>query len=340
MLVYLQSQANRRESNPLVNEIAIDVLKKEVAGLESLVLAMKENTPKGFGASFQAALNLIEKTTGRVIVTGMGKSGHIGRKIAATFASTGTLSSFVHPAEAIHGDLGMIASDDLVIALSNSGGTSELSGIIGYANRYNIPLIAITSGKGSALDLSANVTLLLPKADEACHVTQAPTTSAIMTLAIGDALAVTLMKQRGFTSDDFHRFHPGGKLGAGLKKVAQVMRPISPSYLCTDDTTLSKAIEVMNSSGVGCVGITSAQGTLVGIITDGDLRRHYFLLEKGKDVTDVMTKNPISLRPDDLAAKGLNILSEKKITSLFVLDQNAIPLGLIHIHDFLEEGVI
>ncbi|WP_034387020.1 KpsF/GutQ family sugar-phosphate isomerase [Hellea balneolensis] len=324
----------------LVNEVAIDVFQKELAGLQSLISAMKDDAARGFGASFNDALELVGNTAGRVIVTGMGKSGHIARKIAATFASTGTLASFVHPAEAIHGDLGMIAADDLIIALSNSGSTAELAGIIGYANRYDIPLIAITSGQGSTLDKGANVTLLLPKAEEACHVTQAPTTSTLMALAVGDALAVTLMKQRGFTSDDFHRFHPGGKLGAGLKKVAQVMRPIAPSYLCKDDTPISKAIEIINMSGVGCVGITSSKGRLIGIITDGDLRRHYAKLAKDGDVKGIMTQNPISLKPDDLAAKGLNILSSKKITSLFVLDENSKPLGLIHIHDFLEEGVI
>lgn len=323
-----------------MNTIAIDVLKKEQAGLEALIAAMEDNNAAGFGSAFDKALGEIENINGRVIVTGMGKSGHIGRKIAATFASTGTLSSFVHPGEALHGDLGMIAEDDLVIALSNSGGTAELAGIISYANRYNIPLIAITSGQGSVLDKGANITLLLPKADEACHVTQAPTTSTLMALAVGDALAVTLMKNRGFTSDDFHKFHPGGKLGAGLKKVSQVMRPLMPSYLCPDKTELSDAIAQINSGGVGCVGITTAQGTLSGIITDGDLRRHYSSLENNSLVTDVMTANPISLRADDLAAKGLGILSEKKITSIFVLDENDKPLGLVHIHDFLDEGVI
>lgn len=323
-----------------VNNIGIDVLKTEQAGLEALIKAMGDETPGGFGERFKSALTLIQDIKGRVIVTGMGKSGHIGRKIAATFASTGTLSSYVHPAEANHGDLGMIAADDLIIALSNSGGTAELSGIIGYANRYNVPLIAITSGEGSALDKGANVTLLLPKAKEACHVTQAPTTSTTMALAIGDALAVTLMKLRGFTSDDFHRFHPGGKLGAALKKISDVMRPIESAHLCSEAAKVTEAIEQINTAGVGCVGIVANDGALSGIITDGDLRRNYAEVGAESLVTSVMTKSPISLRPDDLAAKGLNILSQKKITSLFVLDEASKPIGLIHIHDFLEEGVI
>lgn len=323
-----------------MNTIGIDVLKKEQAGLEALIIAMADASAEGFGGRFNAALELIQNIKGRVIVTGMGKSGHIGRKIAATFASTGTLSSYVHPGEANHGDLGMIAEDDLIIALSNSGGTAELSGIIGYANRYNVPLIAITSGEGSALDKGANVTLLLPKAEEACHVTQAPTTSTVMALAVGDALAVTLMKLCGFTSDDFHRFHPGGKLGAALKKISDVMRPIEPIHLCHEATKVSGAIEQINAAGVGCVGIVTEDGALSGIITDGDLRRNYSGMAADSLVTSVMSHHPISLRPDDLAAKGLNILSQKKITSLFVIDETSKPIGLIHIHDFLEEGVI
>ena len=323
-----------------MNKVGIDVLKKEQAGLEALIQAMQENGKEGFGTHFKAALDLIQNIKGRVIVTGMGKSGHIGRKIAATFASTGTLASYVHPGEASHGDLGMIASDDLVIALSNSGGTAELSGVIGYAQRYDIPLIAITSGQGSVLDKGASITLLLPQAEEACHVTQAPTTSTLMALAVGDALAVSLMKKRGFTSDDFHRFHPGGKLGAALKKVSDVMRPIEPLHLCSETTTISEAISKINASGVGCVGVKAKNGSLSGIITDGDLRRNYSKIKPKSPVASIMTPNPIFLRLDDLAAKGLGLLSQKKITSLFVLDESSKPIGLIHIHDFLDEGVI
>lgn len=323
-----------------MNKVGIDVFKKEQAGLEALIVAMQDKRENGFGACFEAALELIQKINGRVIVTGMGKSGHIARKIAATFASTGTLSSYVHPGEASHGDLGMIASNDLIIALSNSGGTAELSSIIGYAKRHDIPLIAITSGQGSVLDKVATVTLLLPLAEEACHVTQAPTTSTLMALAVGDALAVSLMKLRGFTSDDFHRFHPGGKLGAALKTVSDVMRSIETLHLCAETVTMSEAIKQINRGGVGCVGIVTLQGALSGIITDGDLRRHYAKIKADSLVTSVMTTNPISLNPTDLAAKGLNLLSQKKITSLFVLDEASKPIGLIHIHDFLEEGVI
>lgn len=323
-----------------MNKVAIDVLKKEQAGLAVLIEAMGNESELSFGRAFNGALKLIENITGRVIVTGMGKSGHIARKIAATLASTGTLASYVHPAEASHGDLGMISAEDLVIALSNSGGTIELAGIIGYCNRYDIPLIGITSGKDSLLDKSANITLLLPKAAEACTVTQAPTTSTLMALAVGDALAVSLLKARGFSSDDFHRFHPGGKLGAALKKVSDVMRPIQSDYLCSTDTLVSQAIDKINEAGVGCIGIVSSTGVLAGIITDGDLRRAYHKLDISGKVTSLMTPNPVSIGLDDLAAKGLNILSQKKITSLFVLDEDSKPAGLIHIHDFLDEGVI
>lgn len=323
-----------------MNKIGIDVLNKERAGLDALILAMQDNSEQGFGSRFGTALDLIQNIDGRVIITGMGKSGHIARKIAATFASTGTLSSYVHPGEASHGDLGMISSDDLILALSNSGGTTELSSIIGYAKRHDIPLIAITSGLGSILDKAATVTLLLPDAEEACHVTQAPTTSTLMSLAVGDALAVSLMKKRGFSSDDFHRFHPGGKLGAALKKVSDVMRPIKPLYICAETTKVSEAIMHINKAGVGCVGVIAQNGALKGIITDGDLRRHYAEMKAESLVTSIMTQNPISLKPHDLAAKGLNLLSQKKITSLFVLDEDSKPIGLIHIHDFLEEGVI
>jgi len=323
-----------------VNTIGIEVLQKEHAGLEALIGAMSKDQPDEFGGCFNSAIDLMQKISGRVIVTGMGKSGHIARKIAATFASTGTLASYVHPGEATHGDLGMISKDDLVIALSNSGNTAELSGIIGYVSRYTIPLVGITSGEGSALDTGANVTLLLPKSEEACHVIHAPTTSTLMSLALGDALALTLMKLRGFTSDDFHRFHPGGKLGAALKKISEIMRPMEPLFTCSDTTPLSGAIRQMNETAIGCVGVINSKGSLAGIITDGDLRRHYANMNPHDPVSSIMTRNPISIHKDDLAAKGLNILSQKKITSLFVLDDAAKPVGLLHVHNLLEEGVI
>lgn len=323
-----------------MNKIGIEALQKEQAGLAALILAMSNGKADEFGGCFNIAIELMQEISGRVIVTGMGKSGHIARKIAATFASTGTLASYVHPGEAIHGDLGMISKDDLVIALSNSGNTAELSGVIGYVKRHSIPLIGITSRKNSALDKAANVTLLLPKAEEACHVIQAPTTSTLMSLALGDALAVTLMKLRGFTSDDFHRFHPGGKLGAALKKISEIMLPIEPLFTCSETTPLSDAIHQMNVTAIGCVGVINSNGNLVGIITDGDLRRHYADMSLIDHVSSIMTQNPISIRKDELAAKGLNILSQKKITSLFVLDKNSKPVGLMHVHNLLEEGVI
>lgn len=322
-----------------MNNIARDVIKTELEGLKSLLGALSDDDVN-LGSHFTEVVNMMRRIQGRVIITGMGKSGHIARKISATLASTGTLSSFVHPAEANHGDLGMISTKDLIIAISNSGGTVELSGIIGYAKRHNIPLIAITTGKNSILDHASTLTLLLPDVEEACHVTKAPTTSTLMTLALGDAIAVTLMKSRGFTSDDFHKFHPGGKLGAGFKKISDIMRSIDRASICLVGTKLETAIKQINASHLGFVGITSKDGKLTGIITDGDLRRHFGTSIANTRVEDVMTENPICIQPNEIAAKGLHILSDKKITSLFVINQVQEPIGIIHIHDFLEQGVI
>ena len=322
-----------------VNNIAKDVIETERKGLEALLNALDDDND-GLGISFSKAIDLLRSLEGRLIITGIGKSGHIARKISATLASTGTLSSFVHPAEANHGDLGMISEKDVVIAISNSGGTAELSGIIAYVNRYDIPLIAITAGKNSVLDRASTLTLLLPDAQEACHITNAPTTSTLMTLALGDAIAVTLMKSRGFTSDDFHKFHPGGRLGAALKKISAIMRPLESSYTCLMGSKLERAITQINRSGLGFVGIVSNDGKLAGIITDGDLRRYFGSPAENTHVEDIMTKNPICVFPNEIAAKGLHILSDKKVTSLFVINESQEPIGIINIHDFLDKGVI
>lgn len=322
-----------------MNSIAKNVIETELEGLKALLNALEDDTD-GLGSSFTEAINMMRALQGRVIITGMGKSGHIARKISATLASTGTLSVYVHPAEANHGDLGMISENDLVIAISNSGGTTELSGIMGYVKRFNIPIIAITSGKNSVLDKASTLTLLLPDTQEACHVTNAPTTSTLMTLALGDALAVTLMKSRGFTSDDFHKFHPGGKLGAALKKISSIMRPLDDTYTCPEESMLEVAIEKINTSQLGFIGVVSSDGKLAGIITDGDIRRQFGACSASTRVEHVMTNKPICVHPNEIAAKGLHILSDKKITSLFVINKAEEPVGIIHIHDFLEQGVI
>ena len=270
----------------------------------------------------------------------MGKSGHIARKIAATLASTGAPSQFVHPAEASHGDLGMITRDDAILALSWSGESAELLTVISYAKRFAIPLIAITAEAASALATAATLTLLLPKAEEACpNGLAAPTTSTTMQLALGDALAVALLERRGFTPSDFRVFHPGGKLGAMLRHVGDIMHKGEELPLVRAETPMTQALIEMSRKSLGCLGIVDGAGTLVGIVTDGDLRRHMGpdLLEK--HVADIMNTTPKIVAPTMLVTEALNFLNEKKITSLFVVE-NGKPVGLVHIHDFLRAGVV
>ena len=279
------------------------------------------------------------RRAGRVIVTGMGKSGHVGRKIAATLASTGTPSQFVHPGEASHGDLGMITTDDAILALSWSGESAELTSIITYAKRFSIPLIGITSSKESALGQAANVALVLPRAEEACPNGLAPTTSTTMQLALGDALSIALLERQGFTASDFGVFHPGGKLGAMLRHVREIMHSGNALPLAEASTPMSKALIVMSQKSFGCIGITDENGALAGIITDGDLRRHMGENLLSKTAGDVMTPAPKSIPPSMLASEALNILNTRKITSLFVVENDK-PVGLVHIHDFLRAGVM
>lgn len=322
-----------------IKDIAIEVLTKERTGLQALITAFGTEKSSNLPDAFEQAVTLCQNIKGRVILSGMGKSGHIARKISSTLASTGTPSYFVHPGEASHGDLGMISDNDVVIALSNSGNTGELTDLLAYTARYKIPLIAITSGQTSDLATAARVTLLLPSVEEACLVTKAPTTSAVMTLALGDALAVALLKLRGFTPDDFHKFHPGGKLGAALKRVSSIMRPLDDHMLCPPDTQLSEAVASMDSSRMGCIGIVDADNKLLGIITDGDLRRHYTNASKGLIASEVMTRDPVHIGAEKIANEALKLMSDNKITALFVLDDQKKAIGFLHLHDFLDLGV-
>ena len=288
--------------------------------------------------SFVRAVEVMYAVKGRVILSGMGKSGHIAAKITATLASTGTPAQFVHPAEASHGDLGMITPDDVVVVLSNSGETSELSDIIHHPRRFQIPLIGVASRPDSTLLKAADIALVLPNAPEACAIGMAPTTSTTMTLALGDALAVAIMEKRGFQPTDFKTFHPGGKLGAQLLPVSGLMHSGEALPLVTEQTPMGEALLVMTAKSFGVVGITDANGKLTGIITDGDLRRNMTGL-MDKTAKQVMHAGPRTIRPDALAAEALGIMNDRKITCLFAVDDHSKPVGLIHIHDCLRAGV-
>ena len=313
-------------------EVAQDVLKKEMDGLRALSNSLND--------SFVKATNLIAHLTGRVIVSGMGKSGHVGRKIASTFASTGTPSFFVHPAEASHGDLGMIAQNDCVIALSNSGKTHELLDILEYTKRTSIPLIAITQNPDSPLAKSANFTLLLPQMSEACPIGLAPTTSTTMMMALGDSLALALLIRRGFSTHDFRRFHPGGELGRKVLTVKDLMHQGDAMPLVMTHEKMDKALSILTQKRFGCVGILNDHGQLIGIITDGDIRRHISPTFLEMKMEDVMTKGPETLKPENLAVEALARMEAKAITALFVVDNDLKPLGILNIHDCLKTGLI
>jgi len=292
------------------------------------------------GAEFPKALDILTRSEGgRVIVTGMGKSGHVGRKIAATLASTGTPAMYVHPAEASHGDLGMVTKHDALLALSNSGETVELTDIVTYSRRYGIPLVAITSRTESSLAEAADLALILPDVGEACPMGLAPTTSTTMMLALGDALAVALLERKGFSSADFQIYHPGGKLGRQLMKVADLMHEGDAVPLVEPDRPMSEVLLVMTQKAFGCVGVVDLSGELLGIITDGDLRRHMEGGLLGRQAAEVMTRGPLTIRPGILAAEALHVMNGKKITSLFVLGEDKKPVGILHLHDCLRAGV-
>ena len=311
------------------------------SGRRTLLLEAEALTAlaESLDGAFSHAIETLFSISGRVIVTGMGKSGHVARKIAATLASTGTLSFFVHPAEASHGDLGMVAPEDAVIALSNSGETSELSDILAFTRRFGIPLIAMTSRPDSTLAQQSDIPLILPPMAEACPHGLAPTTSTTMMLALGDALAVALLERRGFTAADFRLYHPGGKLGQRLLRVADLMHGGEAIPLIPPDSPMSEALMVMTSKHFGCVGVCGAEGRLIGIITDGDLRRHMSDSLLGKRVEAVMTHAPQTILATALAAEALHIMNSRKVTSLFVVDEAGVAVGVVHIHDLLRAGV-
>ena len=306
------------------------VLRLEAEGLRALAAACDSKVVE--------AIDMLAAVTGRVVVTGMGKSGHIARKIAATMASVGTPAIYVHPGEASHGDLGMITRIDAILALSNSGDTPELDDMIAYARRFSIPLIGITSDAGSDLAEQADVALVLPPSVEACPLGLAPMTSTTMMLALGDALAVALLERQGFSAEDFQVLHPGGKLGRGLTRVRDIMHGIGDMPLAELDTSMADALIIMTAKGFGCVGALDERGHLVGIVTDGDLRRHMAPDLLIRPVSEIMTTRPKTIRAEALAAEALGYMNASKVTNLFVVD-NEKPLGLVRMHDCLRAGV-
>jgi arabinose-5-phosphate isomerase len=313
---------------------ALRTLSTEQAGLAALYDALGN----GLSGPFAAAVEVLAGIGGRVIVTGVGKSGHIGSKMAATLASTGTPAFFVHPAEANHGDLGMIARDDVIVALSWSGESAELKGIVAYARRFSIPLIAVTAGETSALAREASVVLLLPRAPEACPHGLAPTTSTLLQLAIGDALAVALLEARGFTPEHFKTFHPGGQLGANLTQIRDIMHVGDEMPTIAAGAGMGEAIAEISRKGFGCVAVTAADGGLAGIITDGDIRRSIGGDIMAMRVDDVMTRKPRTVERGTLAAKALEIVNSSAITTLIVVEGGK-PVGIVHMHDLLRIGV-
>jgi arabinose-5-phosphate isomerase len=331
-------QSTERPSSSHVRDLiasAVRTLEAEASGIGTLSAAIHD----GLGRAFTAAVDMIHGARGRLIITGMGKSGHVGRKIAATFASTGTPAFFVHPGEASHGDLGMITPDDVIMALSWSGETVELKNLIDYSRRFRIGLIAVTAAPDSTLGRAADVLLTLPPAREACPHNLAPTTSTLMQAALGDALAVALLESRGFTAVDFGRFHPGGRLGAMLKLVRDIMHTGGEIPLVRLGSRMADAIAEMTAKTFGCVGIVDRRGGLVGIITDGDLRRHLGVADVLElEVEAVMTRGPKTVRPDQLASEALEIINSSKISALIVTEAEK-PVGIVHFHDLLRAGV-
>ena len=313
---------------------ALRTLEAGSGGIAALAAAMQD----GLGRPFATAVELIRAATGRVIVSGMGKSGHIGHKIAATLASTGTPAFFVHPAEASHGDLGMVTRDDVILALSWSGETAELKNLIDYSRRFRIGLIAVTAEADSTLGRAADVVLALPQAREACPHNLAPTTSSLMQLVLGDALAIALLESRGFTAMDFRDLHPGGRLGAALTFVRALMHSGPQVPLVRRGVRMTDALVEMSAKGFGCVGVLEPNGALAGIITDGDLRRHMRPDLLDVVVDEIMTKAPITMQPDQLASEAIEVLNSAKITAVFVVE-DGMPVGLLHMHDLLRAGV-
>jgi arabinose-5-phosphate isomerase len=314
-------------------DVARSVLHTEAAGLQALAARLDP--------AFVQAVDLLAAATGRVAVSGMGKSGHVARKIAATLASTGTPALFVHPAEASHGDLGMIVAGDAVLVLSNSGETAELADLVARTRRFGLPLVAITARPRSTLAGAADVALLLPDAAEACPMGLAPTTSTTMQIALGDALAVALLTRRGFTEAEFHQFHPGGRLGARLKRVRDLMHAGDAMPLASPDTVMDHALLLMTEKRFGCLGVVDQTERLIGIVTDGDLRRSMSPDLLSRRVGDIMTREPRTIGPEALAVEAMHAMNARgrPITTLFVVDALGVPIGILHVHDLLRAGV-
>ncbi len=311
--------------------VARRVVQAEAEGLRAL--------SDSIGPAFESAARVLAATKGRVIVTGMGKSGHIARKVASTLASTGTPAYFVHAAEASHGDLGMITQTDTVLAFSNSGETVELADLLAYVRRFRIPLVAVTSVAASTLATTADAAIVLPDVPEACPIGLAPTVSTTLAIAAGDALAAVLLERKGFTADDFRGLHPGGRLGARLVRVADLMHTGDELPLVGEGTPMRETILVMTEKGLGCAGVTNAEGRLTGAVTDGDLRRSMTpdLLERA--TREVMSPNPVTISAQALGGEALERMNTRGITSLFVTDADATPEGLIHMHDCVRAGI-
>jgi arabinose-5-phosphate isomerase len=313
---------------------ALRTLEAEAQGLAALQAELTD----GMARQFADVAALIHATSGRVIVTGIGKSGHIGRKVASTLSSTGTPAFFIHPSEASHGDLGMIRPEDILLVLSWSGETEELQNLVDYSRRFAVRLIAMTADAKSALARAADIVLVLPKAAEACPHGLAPTTSTLVQLALGDALAVALLEMRGFTASDFKIIHPGGRLGAKLKLVGDIMHAGDRLPLVPPGTVMAEALVTMTEKSLGCLGVVAADGRLLGVITDGDLRRHMRPDLLVLRVEEIMTSGPKTVRPDLLVGAALEMLNASRITALFVVEDGR-PVGVVHVHDFLRTGV-
>jgi arabinose-5-phosphate isomerase len=326
------ARGDRQESG-LDRDLAVArrVIRAEIDGLQLLAGALN--------GAFGTALDLVAAATGRLIVTGIGKSGHVAHKIAATLASTGTRAQFVHPAEASHGDLGMIGAGDVVLALSNSGNSAELADILAYSRRFRIPLIAVTGDPRSLLAEAADVVIALPAAAEACSMGLTPTTSTTMMLALGDAMAVALLERKGFSTADFQLFHPGGSIGRKLLRVSDIMHTSDAVPLAAPRTPMSEAILVMTAKSFGCVGVIGDDGRLIGVITDGDLRRHMGNALLDRAVAEVMHPDPKTTTAAALAAEALGVMNRFAITALFVVDDSRRPTGFLHMHDCLRAGV-
>ena len=323
--------AVRQSQKELDRLSAIRTIDSEIKTIEELKHSLDS-------FSLTQALDFMQNSKGRIIITGMGKSGHIGKKIAASLASTGTPSFFVHPAEASHGDLGMITEDDVVIAISNSGESRELIDILNYCKRFGIKLVAITKNAESSLGKAGDVILLLPNNGEACPLGLAPTSSTTATLVLGDILTIGMIERKGFSKEDFNDRHPGGKLGSILKRVSDLMHTGQDMPILDENSNMQAVLLEMTSKRLGCVGFINQAGDLTGILTDGDLRRCLSSKILEEKAVDLMTKNPKTIVPNAMSAEALKIMHDKKITNLFVVE-NKKPVGVIHIHDLLNNGV-